>query len=90
MVVNNELVERVIQNVIGVLDGELEPDRYVLVGNHRDAWSFGALDASTGGASLLETVKTIGQYHKMTGWRPRRTMVFASWSGEEQGLIGSY
>lgn len=89
MVINNELVEKVIYNVVGVLDGYLEPDRYVVVGNHRDAWGFGAMDAASGGASLLETVKAIGAVHKKTGWRPRRSLLFGSWSGEEQGIIGS-
>lgn len=89
MVINNELVERTIYNVVGVLDGALEADRYVVVGNHRDAWGFGAMDAASGGAALLEAVKAIGGHHRRTGWRPRRSLVFASWSGEEQGLIGS-
>ena len=89
IVVNNELVEKTIYNVIGVLDGHLEPDRYVIVGNHRDSWGFGAMDASSGGAAILESVKTFGELHRKTGWRPRRTLVFASWSGEELGLIGS-
>ena len=89
IVVNNELVEKTIYNVIGVLDGHLERDRYVLVGNHRDAWGFGAIDASSGGASMLEAAKIIGQHHKKTNWRPRRTLIFASWSGEELGIIGS-
>lgn len=89
MVINNELVEKVIYNVVGVLDGDLEPDRYVVVGNHRDAWGFGAMDAASGGAALLETVKAIGSVHRKSGWRPRRSLLFGSWSGEEQGLIGS-
>ncbi|KPM05820.1 N-acetylated alpha-linked acidic dipeptidase-like protein [Sarcoptes scabiei] len=89
MVINNRLVEKVIYNVIGVLDGSVEPDRFVLVGNHRDAWSYGAMDAASGGASMLETIKSFGAYHKETGWRPRRSLVFASWAAEELGMIGS-
>lgn len=89
LVVNNELSEKIIYNVVGVLDGHLEPDRFVIMGNHRDAWGFGALDAASGGAAMLETARVIGEYHNRTGWRPRRSIIFASWSGEEQGLIGS-
>lgn len=89
MVINNELVEKIVYNVIAVLDGNVEPDRYVLIGNHRDSWSYGALDAASGGSSLLESAKTIGQYHKSTGWRPKRSLVFASWAAEELGMIGS-
>lgn len=89
MVINNELEERTVYNVIGVLDGVLEPDRYVIAGNHRDAWGFGAMDAASGGTSMLESVRSIGAHHKKTGWRPRRSLVFGSWAAEELGLIGS-
>ncbi|CAL4102285.1 unnamed protein product, partial [Meganyctiphanes norvegica] len=76
-------------NVIGTIRGEVEPDRYVLIGNHRDAWGYGAIDPSSGTAHLLETARVLGQLKK-EGWRPRRTIVFCSWGAEEYGLIGSY
>nr|XP_027205667.1 N-acetylated-alpha-linked acidic dipeptidase 2-like [Dermatophagoides pteronyssinus] len=89
MVINNEMVEKIVHNVIGVLDGNIEPDRYIIIGNHRDSWSYGALDASSGGTSMLESAKIFGKYHRETGWRPRRSLIWASWAAEELGLIGS-
>ncbi|KAK8751452.1 hypothetical protein OTU49_008543 [Cherax quadricarinatus] len=76
-------------NVIGTIKGEVEPDRYVLLGNHRDAWGYGASDPSSGTAQMLETARVFGQLISSTGWRPRRTLVFCSWGAEEYGLIGS-
>ncbi|XP_022242586.1 N-acetylated-alpha-linked acidic dipeptidase 2-like [Limulus polyphemus] len=88
LVVNNEYTSKVIYNVIGVIRGMVEPDRYVLVGNHRDAWSHGAVDPSSGTSQLLELTRVMGGL-LMDGWRPRRTLVFGSWGAEEFGLIGS-
>jgi len=90
MVTNNKLEHRIIYNVIGILDGELEPDRYVIVGNHRDSYGVGALDAVSGSAPMLESARIFGELKKKMDWRPRRSLVFASWSGEEYGLIGSF
>jgi N-acetylated-alpha-linked acidic dipeptidase len=59
-----------------------------VTGNHRDAWIYGAVDPSSGTAAMLESVHGIGALLKQ-GWRPRRTMIFASWDAEEEGLIGS-
>merc|ERR1712032_857486 len=70
-------------NVIGVIRGEEEPDRYVLLSNHRDAWGYGAIDPSSGTTALMETARVLGNLHKTTGWRPRRTIVFASWATED-------
>ena len=60
----------------------------MLVGNHRDAWVFGAIDPSSGTAALMELARAFGEMVK-SGWRPRRTLVFCSWSAEEYGLHGS-
>ena len=60
----------------------------MIAGNHRDAWVYGAVDPSSGTAAMLETVHGIGEL-LASGWRPQRTIVFASWDAEEQGLIGS-
>ena len=60
-----------------------------MLGNHRDAWGYGAVDPSSGTAQLMEVVRSFGKMLK-TGWRPRRTIVFASWAAEESGLEGSY
>uniref|UniRef100_F6ZAX9 Glutamate carboxypeptidase 2 n=1 Tax=Ciona intestinalis TaxID=7719 RepID=F6ZAX9_CIOIN len=78
----------IIHNVIGYIRGKVEPDRYVLFGNHRDAWVFGAIDPTSGTATMLELTRAFGTMLKR-GWRPRRTLVFCSWGAEEYGLIGS-
>ncbi|XP_070577790.1 N-acetylated-alpha-linked acidic dipeptidase 2-like [Ptychodera flava] len=75
-------------NAIGFIRGAVEPDRYVLLGNHRDAWVFGAADPSSGTASMLELSRVFGELVK-EGWRPRRSIMFCSWGAEEYGLIGS-
>ncbi|XP_069960673.1 N-acetylated-alpha-linked acidic dipeptidase 2 [Cherax quadricarinatus] len=77
-----------IYNVIGTITGSVEPDRYVVLGNHRDAWIFGGVDPSSATAALLEVSRLFGQLTR-DGWRPRRTLVFCSWGAEEYGLIGS-
>jgi N-acetylated-alpha-linked acidic dipeptidase len=66
----------------------LDKDEWVIAGNHRDAWVYGAVDPSSGTAAMLETVHGIGELLK-TGWRPKRSLVFGSWDAEEEGLIGS-
>ena len=86
--VNNELQEKYSSNVIGVIYGSEEPDRYVMLGNHRDAWGFGALDPNSGTAQMMEVARVLGKRVK-EGWRPRRTMMFLSWGAEEYSLCGS-
>ena len=75
-------------DVIGMVRGSQLPDEWVVTGNHRDAWVYGAVDPNSGTAAQLEAVHGVGQLLK-TGWRPKRTIVFASWDAEEEGLIGS-
>lgn len=75
-------------NVIGFIEGSVEPDRYVILGNHHDAWVFGAVDPSSGTAVMLELSRAFGKM-VARGWRPRRTIVFCAWGAEEQGIIGS-
>ena len=72
----------------GRVRGSELPDEWVVAGNHRDAWVYGAVDPNSGTAAMLETVHGIGELLK-SGWKPRRTIVFGSWDAEEQGLIGS-
>jgi len=79
---------RTIWDVIGKIKGSERPDEWVIAGNHRDAWIYGAVDPSSGTAAMLETVHGIGALLRQ-GWRPRRTLIFASWDAEEEGLIGS-
>ena len=71
--VNNKLEVLPIYNVIGTIYGREEPDRYVLIGNHRDAWVYGAVDASTGTTVTTEIARVLGEM-KNSGWRPRRTI----------------
>ncbi|MGD1106783.1 MAG: M28 family metallopeptidase, partial [Terracidiphilus sp.] len=79
---------RIIWDVIGKIEGSQDPEAWVIVGNHRDAWVYGAVDPSSGTAAMLEAVRGIGALLRQ-GWRPRRTIVFCSWDAEEEGLIGS-
>jgi N-acetylated-alpha-linked acidic dipeptidase len=79
---------RKIWNVISRIDGEEEKDRWVIMGNHRDAWTFGAVDPNSGTTAMLEAARGFGALLK-NGWRPRRTIVVCSWDGEEYGLLGS-
>ncbi|XP_071509914.1 putative N-acetylated-alpha-linked acidic dipeptidase [Diadema antillarum] len=75
-------------DVIGVIPGAVEPDRYIMIGNHRDAWGFGAIDAGSGTTAMLEISRAMGE-QLQRGWTPRRSIMFCSWGAEEQGLIGS-
>lgn len=86
--VNNVVKIKSIYNVIGTVYGREEPDRYVLIGSHRDAWFLGAADPSSGTAALLEISRAVSKMLR-EGWRPRRTLKFCSWGAEEFGLIGS-
>ncbi len=79
---------RTIWDVIGKVPGASSPNEWVVAGNHRDAWVYGAVDPNSGTASMLETVHGIGELLK-SGWKPKRTIVLASWDAEEEGLIGS-
>ncbi|XP_004770155.1 aminopeptidase NAALADL1 isoform X2 [Mustela putorius furo] len=87
--VHNRRELRNSSNVLGIIRGAVEPDRYVLYGNHRDSWVHGAVDPSSGTAVLLELSRVLGTLLKKGTWRPRRSIVFASWGAEEFGLIGS-
>ncbi|ORX53164.1 Zn-dependent exopeptidase [Hesseltinella vesiculosa] len=77
-----------IWNVIGRINGTDEADKAVIIGNHRDAWVYGAVDPSSGSSVLLEIARSFGELLK-TGWKPRRTIIFGSWDAEEYGLVGS-
>jgi N-acetylated-alpha-linked acidic dipeptidase len=79
---------RTIWDVIGRVRGSDIPDEWVVAGNHRDAWVYGAVDPNSGTAAMLEAVHGLGELLK-SGWRPKRTIVLGSWDGEEEGLIGS-
>lgn len=74
------------RNIIARLQGEI--DEEVIIGNHRDAWIIGGADPNSGSVVLLELARVFGKLHKH-GWKPYRTLVLASWDGEEYGLLGS-
>jgi N-acetylated-alpha-linked acidic dipeptidase len=88
LVSQQDYQRRIIWDVIGKIKGTDFPDDWVVAGNHRDAWVYGAVDPNSGTAAMLESVHGIGALIKQ-GWRPRRTIVFCSWDAEEEGLIGS-
>ena len=77
-----------VHNVIARLPGATYPDEWVVRGNHHDAWVNGAQDPASGMSAELEEARALGQLVKQ-GWRPQRTIVYAAWDGEEQGLLGS-
>lgn len=88
--VHNRFEKGPVWNVIGRIPGTLqeEHDHPVILGNHRDAWVYGAADPNSGTAQLLEVARGLGSLLQ-TGWRPLRTIILTSWSGEEYGLLGS-
>lgn len=75
-------------NVIAKMEGSEYPDEWVVRGNHMDGWVFGAADPLSGNVAMVEEAYAIGQLAK-TGWKPKRTIVYCSWDGEEEGLLGS-
>jgi N-acetylated-alpha-linked acidic dipeptidase len=79
--------QRPIWDVITRIEGT-DPNRWVVLGNHRDAWVFGAVDPNSGTSAMLEVGRGFGQLLK-SGWKPGRTIVLCSWDAEEYGLIGS-
>ncbi len=79
---------RPLHNVIVRIDGSEFPDEWIIHGNHHDAWVNGAADPTSGNVALMETARGLAELLK-GGWRPRRTIILASWDGEEWGLLGS-
>ena len=81
---------RTIWDVVGTIDGTdpAQKDNWVVAGNHRDAWVYGAVDPNSGTAAMLEAVHGIGDLLKQ-GWKPKRRVVICSWDAEEEGLMGS-
>jgi N-acetylated-alpha-linked acidic dipeptidase len=88
MLLKQDFAYRTLWDVIGRIPGTSSPDAWVTAGNHRDAWAYGAVDPNSGTAAMLEAVRGVGAMLKQ-GWKPKRTVIFASWDGEEEGLIGS-
>lgn len=88
----NEFYIRPVWNAFALFKGPdfgTDKDRSIILGNHRDAWVFGAADPNSGTSCLLEVSKGLGFLKTNVGWRPGRTILLASWSAEEYGLVGS-
>ena len=79
---------RPVYNVIARIPGAVYPNQWIIHGNHHDAWVNGAADPISGAVTLLESARAFGELLR-TGWRPKRTLIFALWDAEEWGLIGS-
>ncbi len=77
-----------VYDVIAMMKGARYPDQWIVRGNHRDGWVMGASDPLTGQVALMSEAKALGELRR-SGWRPDRTIVYASWDGEEPGLLGS-
>jgi N-acetylated-alpha-linked acidic dipeptidase len=77
-----------VRDVVATLQGAVEPDQWVVRGNHHDAWVNGADDPVSGLVPFLEEARALGELVKQ-GWRPRRTIVYCAWDGEEPMLLGS-
>jgi len=75
-------------DVIGKIPGSTIPDEWVIRGNHHDAWVNGAEDPLSGAVAVLEEARSIGELVKQ-GWKPKRTIIYCAWDGEEPGLLGS-
>jgi N-acetylated-alpha-linked acidic dipeptidase len=80
--------QKPVLDVIATMKGSEEPDVWLVRGNHYDGWVNGANDPISGQSSLLEEARALGELAKQ-GWRPKRTLIYAAWDGEEPGLIGS-
>ena len=88
MAIASDWSQKPIYDVIAKVEGSEYPDEWLVRGNHHDGWVFGAWDPLSGNAALLDEAKAIGALLK-TGFRPKRTLVYASWDAEEPGLLGS-
>jgi N-acetylated-alpha-linked acidic dipeptidase len=75
-------------DVVGKVPGSTIPDEWVIRGNHHDAWVNGAEDPLSGAVAVMEEARAIGELLKQ-GWKPKRTIIYCAWDGEEPGLLGS-
>jgi N-acetylated-alpha-linked acidic dipeptidase len=79
---------KTLYDVIAKIPGAESPNEWIVRGNHRDGWVFGAWDPLSGHVAMLAEAKAVGALLQ-SGWKPKRTLVYASWDGEEPGLLGS-
>lgn len=78
-----------IHNVMSVMRGTSEPDKYIIIGNHRDSWTYGSMDPSFGTAIMLEVSRMLCDLRRTTQWKPKRSILFQSWSAEEYGKMNN-
>ena len=88
LVVKSNWDVKPIYDVISKIPGSEAPDQWVIRGNHHDAWVNGAEDPVSGMSAVLEEARALGELMKQ-GWRPKRTIIYCAWDGEEPGLLGS-
>jgi N-acetylated-alpha-linked acidic dipeptidase len=88
LLVKSDWSLKTLNDVIARLPGTTESEQWVIRGNHHDAWVNGAEDPISGLVAELEEARALGELYKQ-GWRPKRTVVYAAWDGEEPGLLGS-
>jgi N-acetylated-alpha-linked acidic dipeptidase len=88
LMVKSEWSLKPIYDVIATLKGSTYPDQWIVRGNHHDGWVYGGTDPLSGQIALLEEAKAMGDLVRH-GWKPKRTIVYTSWDGEEPGLLGS-
>ena len=88
LAIASDWTRKPVYDVIATMRGAQHPDQWIVRGNHHDGWVFGAWDPLAGNVALLAEAKAIGALVKQ-GWKPARTLVYASWDGEEPGLLGS-
>lgn len=86
--IESEWTRKPVYDVIAMMRGATTPDQWIVRGNHHDGWVFGAWDPLAGNVAMLAEAKAIGALVKQ-GWKPARSLVYASWDGEEPGLLGS-
>jgi len=79
---------KALYDVIAKIPGSTFPDEWVIRGNHHDAWVNGAEDPISGMVTVLEEARSMGELLKQ-GWKPKRTLIYCAWDGEEPGLLGS-
>jgi N-acetylated-alpha-linked acidic dipeptidase len=88
LAISSDWSQKPLYDVIAKIPGSQSPDEWVVRGNHRDGWVFGADDPLAGHVDMMAEGKAIGVLLK-SGWKPKRTLVYTSWDGEEPGLLGS-
>ncbi|HKV24576.1 MAG TPA: M28 family metallopeptidase [Candidatus Acidoferrum sp.] len=88
IVKSNWMPLKPIYDVIAKIPGSEYPDEWVIRGNHHDGWVNGAEDPLSGQSAMLEEARALGELVKQ-GWKPKRTIIYCSWDGEEPGLLGS-